>query len=87
MCIIGDSWHLRKTNWCGEPMEQLALDGSTLEEEGVQHGENLLIMEGRVPPKGFLNFSIWLFPTIEKIQTPQNVNMNGIHTDMESKFL
>lgn len=82
--LTGDSWHLRKTNWCGEPMEQLNLDGATLEEEGIQHGEYLLIMEGRLPPKGFLNFSIWLFPTLENIPIPPAVNMNGLHSDIES---
>lgn len=63
------------------------LDGSTLEEEGIQHGENLIIMEGRLPPKGFLNFTIWLFPTIEKIPLPPPPTMNGIHSDVESKFI
>ena len=63
------------------------LDGSTLEEEGIQHGENLIIMEGRLPPKGFLNFTIWLFPTIEKIPMPPVPTMNGIHSDVESKFI
>ncbi|KFM66255.1 Ubiquitin carboxyl-terminal hydrolase 40, partial [Stegodyphus mimosarum] len=81
--LSGDTWHLRKTNWCGEPMEQLSMD-ATLEDEGIQHGENLLVMEGRVPPKGFLNFTIWFFPTLESIPNPQNVNMNGLHSGIEN---
>lgn len=84
MFHTGDAWHLRKTNWCGEPMEQLSLDGMTLEDESVQHGETLLIMEGRLPAKGFLSFSIWLFPTLETITNPQSMNMNGIHSGIES---
>ncbi|KAG8184262.1 hypothetical protein JTE90_001081 [Oedothorax gibbosus] len=82
--LSGDSWHLRKTNWAGEPMEQLSLDGMTLEDENVQHGETLLIMEGRLPAKGFLTFSIWLFSTLEAITSPQSMNMNGIHSGIES---
>ncbi|CAL1267253.1 unnamed protein product [Larinioides sclopetarius] len=89
LCIAGlngDAWHLRKTNWCGEPMEQLSLDGMTLEDESIQHGENLLIMEGRLPAKGFLSFSIWLFPTLETFANAQKGNeyMNGLHSGIEN---
>ncbi|GFX09968.1 ubiquitin carboxyl-terminal hydrolase 40 [Trichonephila clavipes] len=80
----GDAWHLRKTNWCGEPMEQLSFDGMTLEDESIQHGENLLIMEGRLPAKGFLTFTIWLFPTLENIKNTQKGNMNGLHSGIEN---
>lgn len=69
--LEGDAWHLRKTNWYGEPMEQLASESATLEDEGIQHGECLLIVEGRLPPKGFLNFTVWLHPTFESLQNPQ----------------
>lgn len=66
-------------------MEHLYLEGTSLEEEGVQHGENLLIMEGRLPPKGFLNFSIYLFPALEQITVSPTANVNGLHYDLESK--
>ncbi|XP_054712261.1 ubiquitin carboxyl-terminal hydrolase 40-like [Uloborus diversus] len=80
--LTGDSWHLKKTNWCGESMEQLSLlEGVTLEDEGIQHGENLLVIEGRMPPKGFLNFSIHLFPTLEMI--PNICSMNGLYNSIE----
>ncbi|GFS61409.1 ubiquitin carboxyl-terminal hydrolase 40 [Trichonephila inaurata madagascariensis] len=82
--LNGDAWHLRKTNWCGEPMEQLSFDGMTLEDESIQHGENLLIMEGRLPAKGFLTFAIWLFPTLENIKNTQKGNMNGLHSGIEN---
>ncbi|XP_071040771.1 ubiquitin carboxyl-terminal hydrolase 40 isoform X3 [Parasteatoda tepidariorum] len=80
--LTGDAWHLKKTSWCGEPLEQLSLDGTTLEEEGIQDGESLRVMEGRTPAKGFLSFSIHLYPTLEMV--PSSVNMNGLHTGIEN---
>ncbi|GIY64550.1 ubiquitin carboxyl-terminal hydrolase 40 [Caerostris darwini] len=82
--LNGDAWHLRKTNWCGEPMEQLSLDAVTIEDENVKHGENLIIMEGRLPVKGYLTFSIWLFPTFENISNSKRGSMDDLSFGIES---
>ncbi|GIY31584.1 ubiquitin carboxyl-terminal hydrolase 40 [Caerostris extrusa] len=82
--LNGDAWHLRKTNWCGEPTEQLSLDGVTIDDENVKHGENLIIMEGRLPVKGYLTFSIWLFPTFENISNSKRGSMDDLSFGIES---
>ena len=51
MCFVGDNWHLRKTNWCGEAGEMLNDLEATLDQYQLRNGDHLLLMEGKVPPK------------------------------------
>ncbi|CAC5397446.1 USP40 [Mytilus coruscus] len=61
-----DDWHLQKTNWCGEPAEVLDDLDLTLEMSLVNHGDHLLIVKGKLPPKGFVRIPIWLYPSPRK---------------------
>ncbi|XP_076349465.1 ubiquitin carboxyl-terminal hydrolase 40-like isoform X2 [Tachypleus tridentatus] len=70
--IEGDGWHICRTNWCGESMEPLHDENTTVEEEGLQHGDFLLLEEGRLPPHGYLTLAIWLHKTPESIEEQEN---------------
>ncbi|VDI18321.1 ubiquitin carboxyl-terminal hydrolase 40 [Mytilus galloprovincialis] len=61
-----DDWHLQKTNWCGEPAEVLDDLDLTLEMSLVNHGDHLLLVKGKLPPKGFVRIPIWLYPSPRK---------------------
>ncbi|XP_071158638.1 ubiquitin carboxyl-terminal hydrolase 40-like [Mytilus edulis] len=61
-----DEWHLQKTNWCGEPAEVLDDLDLTLEMSLVNHGDHLLLVKGKLPPKGFVRIPIWLYPSPRK---------------------
>ncbi|XP_067119368.1 ubiquitin carboxyl-terminal hydrolase 40-like isoform X1 [Centruroides vittatus] len=78
--LDGESWHLCKTSWCGEPTSPLVNENLSLEEEGVGHGDYLIILEGRLPPPGYLTLYMWLYETFTCNQN-QNSNdtriMNG----------
>ena len=51
MFLVGDEWHLRKTNWCGEAAGVLDDPSMTLEQAEVKNGDHLLVEEGKLPPK------------------------------------
>ncbi|XP_029612612.1 ubiquitin carboxyl-terminal hydrolase 40 isoform X2 [Salmo trutta] len=51
--LEGDGWHLRRLDWCEEE--------ASLSELKMSHGDALVITEGRLPPKGFLKMSVWLY--------------------------
>ncbi|XP_020609230.1 ubiquitin carboxyl-terminal hydrolase 40-like [Orbicella faveolata] len=57
--LQGLTWHLRKTNWIGEPTDALDNEDATLESENIKNGDTLIVEEGRLPPKGFLRLSLW----------------------------
>ncbi|XP_060049796.1 ubiquitin carboxyl-terminal hydrolase 40 isoform X3 [Erinaceus europaeus] len=59
--LKGDEWHLRRTDWCYEAGEPLCEEDATLKELKVCSGETLLIVEGRLPPPGFLKVPIWWY--------------------------
>ncbi|XP_046546355.1 ubiquitin carboxyl-terminal hydrolase 40-like [Haliotis rubra] len=61
--FTGDDWHLRKTNWCGEMAEVLDDLDLTLGKNLVSDGDHLLLLSGRLPPKGYLRLPIHLYPT------------------------
>ncbi|XP_071102445.1 ubiquitin carboxyl-terminal hydrolase 40-like isoform X2 [Haliotis cracherodii] len=61
--FTGDDWHLRKTNWCGEMAEVLDDLDLTLDKSLVSDGDHLLLLPGRLPPKGYLRLPIHLYPT------------------------
>ncbi|NXL91241.1 UBP40 hydrolase, partial [Alectura lathami] len=59
--LSGDSWHLRRTDWCYEAGEALSQENATLKELNVCRGDTLVVTEGKLPPKGFLKIPIWWF--------------------------
>ena len=61
MDLKGSQWHLRKTNWCSEPAELLDEETATLAQEKLKSGDTLIVEEGRLPPKGFVQLSTFLY--------------------------
>ncbi|XP_045151312.1 ubiquitin carboxyl-terminal hydrolase 40 isoform X4 [Echinops telfairi] len=59
--LPGDTWHLRKTDWCYEAGEALCEEDATLKELGIRSGDALVLMEGALPPLGFLKIAIWWY--------------------------
>ncbi|TRY89846.1 hypothetical protein DNTS_010127 [Danionella cerebrum] len=51
--LEGESWHLRRVDWCEED--------ASLKEARVFHGDTLVLVEGRLPPKGFLKVSVRMY--------------------------
>nr|XP_045003054.1 ubiquitin carboxyl-terminal hydrolase 40 isoform X3 [Jaculus jaculus] len=56
----GDMWHLRKMDWCYEAGEPLCED-ATLKELKICSGDTLLLIEGKLPPRGFLKVPMWWY--------------------------
>ncbi|XP_078377016.1 ubiquitin carboxyl-terminal hydrolase 40-like isoform X2 [Oculina patagonica] len=69
--LQGMTWHLRKTNWIGEPTDALDNEDATLESENIKNGDTLIVEEGRLPPKGFVRLSLRL--TTAKQQSSEGV--------------
>ncbi|XP_038854084.1 ubiquitin carboxyl-terminal hydrolase 40 [Salvelinus namaycush] len=59
--LEGNGWHLRRLDWCEEVGEALMDEEASLSELKMSHGDALVITEGRLPPKGFLKLSVWLY--------------------------
>ncbi|XP_011509701.1 ubiquitin carboxyl-terminal hydrolase 40 isoform X3 [Homo sapiens] len=59
--FIGDAWHLRKMDWCYEAGEPLCEEDATLKELLICSGDTLLLIEGQLPPLGFLKVPIWWY--------------------------
>ncbi|XP_075862168.1 ubiquitin carboxyl-terminal hydrolase 40 isoform X2 [Microcebus murinus] len=59
--LPGDTWHLRKMDWCYEAGEPLCEEDATLKEHMISSGDTLLLMEGKLPPLGFLKVPIWWY--------------------------
>lgn len=57
--LQGATWHLRKTDWIGEPTDVLDNEDETLENENIKNGDTLIVEEGRIPPKGFIRLKLW----------------------------
>uniref|UniRef100_A0A8C2K4G4 Ubiquitin specific peptidase 40 n=1 Tax=Cyprinus carpio TaxID=7962 RepID=A0A8C2K4G4_CYPCA len=55
---LGESWHLRRVDWCEEIGEPLTDENASLKEAKVIHGDTLVLVEGRLPPKGYLKLSV-----------------------------
>ncbi|XP_030211861.1 ubiquitin carboxyl-terminal hydrolase 40 [Gadus morhua] len=58
--LEGDSWHLRILDWCDEVGEPLMNEDAPLSELNISCGDTLVITQGQLPPKGYLNLSVWL---------------------------
>ncbi|XP_012922219.1 ubiquitin carboxyl-terminal hydrolase 40 isoform X2 [Heterocephalus glaber] len=59
--LPGDAWHLRKMDWCCEAGEPLCEEDATLKELMICSGDTLLLIEGKLPPLGFLKLPIWWY--------------------------
>ncbi|XP_034811279.2 ubiquitin carboxyl-terminal hydrolase 40 isoform X3 [Pan paniscus] len=59
--LQGDAWHLRKMDWCYEAGEPLCEEDATLKELLICSGDTLLLIEGQLPPLGFLKVPIWWY--------------------------
>ncbi|XP_074659293.1 ubiquitin carboxyl-terminal hydrolase 40-like [Tubulanus polymorphus] len=63
--IESTAWHLRLANWCGEPAAILDDLDAKLSESQMKNGDTVLLEEGRVPPKGYVQLPVWLYPTVK----------------------
>ncbi|XP_067596269.1 ubiquitin carboxyl-terminal hydrolase 40 isoform X4 [Pseudorca crassidens] len=59
--LSGDAWHLRKMDWCYEAGEALWEEDAALKELMLSSGDTLLLIEGKLPPLGFLKVPIWWY--------------------------
>ncbi|KAF4111915.1 ubiquitin carboxyl-terminal hydrolase 40 [Onychostoma macrolepis] len=59
--LDGESWHLRRVDWCEEIGEPLMDENASLKEAKVIHGDTLVLVEGRLPPKGYLKLSVKMY--------------------------
>ncbi|XP_057407738.1 ubiquitin carboxyl-terminal hydrolase 40 isoform X2 [Balaenoptera acutorostrata] len=59
--LSGDAWHLRKMDWCYEAGEALREEDAALKELMLCSGDTLLLIEGKLPPLGFLKVPIWWY--------------------------
>ncbi|KAM6973166.1 ubiquitin carboxyl-terminal hydrolase 40 [Aplochiton taeniatus] len=59
--LDGDSWHLRKLDWCEEVGDPLMEEDASLLELKFSQGDTVVITEGQLPPKGFLKLSVWQY--------------------------
>ena len=59
----GDEWHLRKTDWYGEPAQVLDAVDWSLEKCRIENGHQLLLVVGMLPPHGFFRLPVWLVNT------------------------
>ncbi|XP_051987038.1 ubiquitin carboxyl-terminal hydrolase 40 [Xyrauchen texanus] len=59
--LEGESWHLRRLDWCEEIGEPLFDENASLKEAKVIHGDTLVLVEGRLPPKGYLKLSVKMY--------------------------
>ncbi|NXA13561.1 UBP40 hydrolase, partial [Sapayoa aenigma] len=84
--LSGDSWHLRRLDWCYEAGEALSQENATLKELNVCTGDTLVITEGKLPEKGFLKIPIWWLkpPSHKKHGENAQDQVNGISCKMEA---
>ncbi|XP_059023650.1 ubiquitin carboxyl-terminal hydrolase 40 isoform X4 [Mustela lutreola] len=59
--LPGDTWHLRKMDWCYEAGEPLCEGDAALREVAIRSGDTLLLIEGKLPPPGFLRVPVWWY--------------------------
>ncbi|XP_077416096.1 ubiquitin carboxyl-terminal hydrolase 40 isoform X1 [Vanacampus margaritifer] len=77
--IEGSCWHLRRLDWCEEVGEALNNEDASLSEMKINNGETLVISEGRLLPKGFLELSVWLH------RNPSPITMDVNHTEEHAR--
>jgi ubiquitin carboxyl-terminal hydrolase 40 len=60
--LQGDDWHLCKGNWCGEETGNVLDDEmATIEEAKLYDGDYVVVENGRLPPKGYIRISVYLY--------------------------
>ncbi|XP_077978745.1 ubiquitin carboxyl-terminal hydrolase 40-like [Glandiceps talaboti] len=64
--LEGNAWHMRKTNWCGEAADVMDDPDLTLDQEHIKNGDHMLILEGKLPPRGFIRLPIYLYKSPEQ---------------------
>ncbi|XP_027590736.1 ubiquitin carboxyl-terminal hydrolase 40 isoform X1 [Pipra filicauda] len=84
--LSGDNWHLRRLDWCYEAGEALSQENATLKELNVCRGDTLVIMEGKLPEKGFLKIPIWWLRPSSRKKHGENAQdqVNGLTCQMEA---
>ncbi|XP_042678540.1 ubiquitin carboxyl-terminal hydrolase 40 isoform X2 [Centrocercus urophasianus] len=84
--LSGDSWHLRRMDWCFEAGEALSQENATLKELNVCRGDTLVVTEGKLPPKGFLKIPIWWlkFSSQTKREEKARDQVNGMTCKMDA---
>ncbi|XP_058471340.1 ubiquitin carboxyl-terminal hydrolase 40 isoform X2 [Solea solea] len=78
--LDGSFWHLRRLNWCEDVGEPLMDMDASLSELKISSGETLVVTEGQLPPKGFLNFSLWLYLDPNNTDTHFKTNEANNHS-------
>lgn len=76
--LPGDTWHLRKMDWCYEPGEPLCEEDATLKELMICSGDTLLLTEGKLLPPGILKMPIWWY------QPPGPKSLGKRHLDQRN---
>ncbi|XP_052415178.1 ubiquitin carboxyl-terminal hydrolase 40 isoform X1 [Carassius gibelio] len=86
--LDGESWHLRRVDWCEEIGEPLMDEHASLKEAKVMHGDTLVLVEGRLPPKGYLKLSVKLYidaidssSVPELNHTAESLSIEGLTTE------
>ncbi|NXC47497.1 UBP40 hydrolase, partial [Penelope pileata] len=84
--LSGDSWHLRRMDWCYEAGEALSQENATLKELNVCRGDTLVVTEGKLPLKGFLKIPIWWFKASSHMKHGENAQdqVNGLTCKMDA---
>ncbi|XP_048056384.1 LOW QUALITY PROTEIN: ubiquitin carboxyl-terminal hydrolase 40 [Megalobrama amblycephala] len=95
--LEGESWHLRRVDWCEEIGEPLMDENASLKEAKVIHGDTLVLVEGRLPPKGYLKLSVRMYMDMidsssvpELNHTAESQSIEGLTTEWsgsEMKFI
>ncbi|KAK7109850.1 ubiquitin carboxyl-terminal hydrolase 40-like [Littorina saxatilis] len=60
-------WHLRKTNFFGEPANILEDLTQNLYQCAINPGDFFILEKGRLPPKGFVSLPIWLYASPKQL--------------------
>ncbi|XP_012583379.1 PREDICTED: ubiquitin carboxyl-terminal hydrolase 40 isoform X1 [Condylura cristata] len=76
--LPGDAWHLRKTDWCYEAGEPLREEDTTLKELMICSGDTLLLIEGKLLPRGFLKVPIWWYQPLG-LSSPWTSRQDHVH--------
>ena len=49
--LLGQEWHLCKSDWNGESADKLDDPEDTLSSLGINHGDTLIVEVGQPPPR------------------------------------
>ncbi|XP_072198355.1 ubiquitin carboxyl-terminal hydrolase 40 [Excalfactoria chinensis] len=84
--LSGDSWHLRRMDWCFEAGEALSQENATLKELNVCRGDTLVVTEGKLPAKGFLKIPIWWLKSSSQMKCEEKARdqVNGLTCKMDA---